>query len=62
MFKNLRKKTKKNLNWEKKSKIIFFSSCPGFVFTSYAFISPNISMILEKKLHIRVDLKEAPHF
>ena len=58
MFRNLRKKTKKNLI-EKKN-LIFISSCPSFVFALYILMSSNLLIILKKELHIRVDLHEAP--
>ena len=59
MFRNLRKKTKKILNWKEKS-FYFFLSCPSFVFAPYL-ISPNLHIILKKiKLRTQVDLKEAP--
>ena len=57
MFRNIKRKTKKNLNW-KKSQIFFFSSCSSFIFAYYSLISPNLYIILKKKLHIHIDLKE----
>ena len=59
MFRNLRMKTKKI--WiGKKVENNFFLSYPSFFFVLYTLISPNLQMILEKELHIQVDLKEAP--
>ena len=58
MFRNLRKKTKRKLNWKKKA-IFFFSNCPNFVIALYTLISLNLHIILKKKLHIQVHLKEA---
>ena len=58
MFRNLKKKTKKNFTWKKKSIFKKNSSCPKFVFALYTLISLNLQLILEKNLHTRVDLKE----
>ena len=61
MFRNLRKKIKKQFELEKKVKTKTFSSCPNFIFGLYNLISPNLQIILKKKLHTWVDLKEAPY-
>ena len=61
MFENLRKKTKTILNWEKKSKIDFFLVLQ-FHFCPLHLISPNLHIILKKKLHAQEDLKEALQF
>ena len=49
MFKNLKKKTKK-IELEKKDKNIFFSSSLCFVFALYTLMSPNLQIILKKKI------------
>ena len=50
----------KKIQLKKKVKNKFFSSCHSFIFELYTLISPNLLIILKKKLHIQVDLKEAP--
>ena len=50
MFRNLQKKTKKYFKLEKKVKNNFFSSYPSFIFAPYTLISPNIHIILKKKI------------
>ena len=57
MFRNLKKKTKKNFNWKIKSKIIFFW-LPQF---HYCPLNPYISKStnhFEKNLHLQIDFKE----
>ena len=49
MFRNLMKKTKK-FQLEKKVKNNFFSSCLNFDFALYILISPNLQIILKKKI------------
>ena len=46
MFRNLRKRTKKILNWKKKSKINFFLAALVSFFRFI--ISPNLQMIWKK--------------
>ena len=48
MFRNLKKKTKKN-QLEKKVKNKFFSSCPSFDFALASLISPTLQITLKKK-------------
>ena len=48
MFGNLKKKTKK-ISIGKKFN--FFSSYSSFVFALYTFISPNLQIILKKKIY-----------
>ena len=60
MFKNLRKKTKKKSQLEKKVKNNFFSSCSSYFFALFILISPDLQLILKKKLHTWVDLNDAP--
>ena len=45
MFRNIKKKTKKDFNWKKKSNIIFLN-CSSFVFALYTLISPNLKIML----------------
>ena len=56
MFRNLKKKTKKNFNWKKKSKFNFFS-CLSFAFGLYTLTSDNLQIVLKNNLHTQVDLK-----
>ena len=57
MFRNIKKKTKKN-SIEKKVKNKRITSCHSFVFALYTLISPNLQIILKKTLHTWVDFKE----
>ena len=61
MFRNLRQK---NFELEKKVKNKFFLAALVSVLPIYTFISPNLHIILKKKLqlHTKLDLKEALYF
>ena len=57
MFTNVMKKTKK-FELEKIQKYKKNSSWPSFIFALYTLISPNLQIILKRKLHTQIDFKE----
>ena len=56
MFKNLKKKTKNNFNWKKKS--TFFSTCLTFVFDQRLFLSlySQINILYKLYSHVRYEM------
>ena len=60
MFRNLRKKITKILNWKKKSKMIFFLTALVFFCPLYSYISKSTYNFDKKITYIGVDLKKVP--